>query len=219
MANKLITIVGMGKGISLAIAYRFGREGYSVAMISRTEAFLKKHQKKLTQNGLNAHYFVGNAGNESSLQSAFDQIKSDMGDTDVLVYNAAILNSTTPSELTFNDLVDEFKVNVAGALVAVHAVVPSMKANKKGTIILTGGGLSIHPLKDYASLAIGKAGIKSLTQTLAQEYEPDGIHVATVTVCGWVKPEDKKYSPTAIAEQYWKLHIQPSGHFQKEIVY
>ena len=65
---------------------------------------------------------------------------------------------------------------------------------------------------------IGKAGIRSLAFTLAQELKPEGIRVGTVTVCGFVSAEDPKYNPPAIAEEFWKLYSRPKQQ-EVEIVY
>jgi hypothetical protein len=45
------------------------------------------------------------------------------------------------------------------------------------------------------------------------------IHIAQLTVCGYVNPQDEKYNPDAIAEQYWNLFIQKPGEFENEIIY
>ncbi|NOY58307.1 MAG: SDR family NAD(P)-dependent oxidoreductase [Calditrichaeota bacterium] len=219
MANKILTIIGMGQGISLAVAKRFAKEGFSVAMISRTKEKLEHNQTELKKMGYDAHYFVADAGNEASLKSAMSKIKTNLGDTSVLVYNAANVFAAFPSQISFDNLVNDFKVNVAGALIATQEVLPAMAAEKKGTIIYTGGGLSIRPYKDYTSLAIGKAGIRSLAHTFAQELKSEGIHVATVTVREFVRSYHEKYNPTSIAEEFWKLHIQPKGKFKTEIIY
>ncbi|NIA29932.1 MAG: SDR family NAD(P)-dependent oxidoreductase [Actinobacteria bacterium] len=219
MTNDILTIIGMGQGISLAVAKRFAKEGFSVAMISRTKKKLEHNQTELNKMGYDARYFIADACSEASLKSAMAKIKEEIGDTNVLVYNAANVVAAFPSQITFDDLVNDFKVNVAGALVATQEVLPAMAANKKGTIIYTGGGLSIRPYKDYTSLAIGKAGIRSLAHTFAQELKTEGIHVATVTVREFVRSYHEKYNPTSIAEEFWKLHIQPRGKFKTEVIY
>jgi short-subunit dehydrogenase len=93
-----------------------------------------------------------------------------------------------------------------------------MKSEKRGTILLTGGGLALHPHPKYSSMAVGKAGIRNLAFSLAAELEPAGIHVATVTISGIVRP-GTPFDPDKIAEVYWRLHVQSPGSFQTEIVF
>lgn len=218
MEEKVLAIVGMGKGISYAVAEKFAKEGFTVAMISRNEDSLRSFQAQLTQAGHQAAIFPADAGDEASLNAAFFKMRDTVGAADVLFYNAAALRKEVPSHLKAAELMSDFSVSVAGALIAAQAVLPAMRARKKGAILFTGGGLAIKPYKDYASLAIGKAGIRSLAFTLAQELKPEGIRVGTVTVCGFVSAEDPKYNPPAIAEEFWKLYSRPKQQ-EVEIVY
>ncbi len=217
--KKLITIVGMGPGNGMGIAQRFGKEGFSVAMISRNEEKLQKLQGELISKGINAHYFVGDASIEKSLKKAFQQLKVKLGSTDVLIYNAARLKMRNILEERFESLVTDFKVNVAGLLVAVQEVLPSMLKKNEGTILVTGGHLGIEPHKEFASLSIGKGALTNLVKVLAAELTPKNIHVGSLIICGIISPENEKYNPTAIGEQFWKLYTQKKEEFEVEILY
>ena len=218
MNQPVCTSVGIGPGIGLAVARRFAREGYVIAMVARKAESLQRYQADLGAGGVGAHSFPADAADVGSLVGALSQIHERLGATQVLVYNAAVPVAARPTELDAEKLVDEFRVNVVGALVAAQQVIGPMKAQKKGTILFTGGGLALQPLPPYASLAIGKAGVRSLAYTLGAELEVQGIHVATVTICGSVEP-GTKYDPDVIAEEYWKLHRQPRGTWQREMVF
>ena len=52
-SKKILTIVGMGPGNGMGIARRFGKEGFTIAMISRNEEKLKKLQGELNNEGIN----------------------------------------------------------------------------------------------------------------------------------------------------------------------
>lgn len=212
MENKLVVIAGMGKGISRAVAYKFGGEGYKIAMIARNENALMGYRDELRAVGIESQYFTADLGNEREIKKAFADIFNSMGNAGVLVYNAAatkmkgILGEDTES------LVEDFKINVAGALICIKEVLPGMKNVDKGTIIFTGGGLSLTPHPNYGSLAIGKAGIKNLTQSIAKLLEGTGVKAGTITICGFVNETDEKYNPAAIAEKYWEIHTSlPNG--------
>jgi len=217
--KKILTIVGMGPGNGMGIASRFGKEGFTIAMISRSEEKLANLQNMLKEKGIDAYYFVGDASREESLKNAFQQIFETVGDTDVLVYNAARLKMRNVLEERFDSLVTDFKVNVAGLLTAVQAVLPRMQIKKEGTILVTGGHLGIKPHKDLASLSIGKGALINFVRTLAEELHPQNIHVASVIISGIINPEDEKYNPDAIAENYWELYVQKKEGFEVEIVY
>lgn len=215
--TKLLAIVGMGDGMGLAIARRFAREGFAIAMIARNAAKLEGFKTTLQTEGYDAHSFIADAGADASLQAAFASIHSQLGDPDVLVYNAATPKMASILDETADTLASDFKINVAGALAATKAVLPAMQAKRQGTILFTGGGFALYPSPDFGSLSLGKAGIRSLANMLAAALQPDGIRVGTVTICGTVNPDDPKYNPDQIAESYWAFHITPAA--DSEIVY
>ena len=116
----------------------------------------------LRKEGADARGFPVDAGDFDSLAGALGKIDQELGAPEVLVYNAAVLRRGSPTSLSGDDLLADFRVNVAGALVCARHVAAAMRERKRGTILLTGGGLALSPHPDFASLAVGKAGIRSL---------------------------------------------------------
>lgn len=202
MSEKVMLIVGAGPGISLSTARRFGREGFKVALIARSLKSLQQYEEDLKKEGIEAKGFPGDASSEESLKAAIDSVIKTYGNIDVLLYNAAILKPGKPTELSVDDLIYDFKVNVAGALTSVKEVVPQMV---NGTILLTGGGLALYPNADLASLSIGKSGIRSLAYSLHQELSPKGIYVGTITIKGFVQ-EGTYFSPENIANAFYSMY-------------
>jgi NAD(P)-dependent dehydrogenase (short-subunit alcohol dehydrogenase family) len=217
-SEKVCTIVGAGPGISLSVAKRFAREGFSIALIARRVENIQRYAQQLNDTGAFVKAYAADAADFESLTKAFHSIHREMGYSDVLVYNAVVGREVSPSALDPEKLVQDFRVNVAGALAASQLVIPHMKKQKRGTILFTGGGLSLEPYHPYASLAVGKAGIRNLAFSMADELAPAGIHVATVTIAGIVKP-GTHFDPDKIADEYWKLYTQKAGKFEKEVIY
>ncbi len=211
-------IVGAGPGVSQAVAQRFGREGYRLALVARRAGSLTGLTDALRNLGIAAHAFTADAGDFGALRAAFALIRSQMGEVDVLVHNAAAGAAGMPSQVDPERLVADLRVSVVAALVAAQEVIPAMQARGRGTILFTGGGLALNPWPQAASLAIGKAGLRNLTYSLGAELEPSGIHVGTVTIAGPVQP-GTHFDPDLIAEVYWQLHSQPRGQWEREIIY
>lgn len=207
----------MGDGIGLAVARRFASQGFAIAMIARNEAKLQGFKDTLEAEGYSAHSFIADAGDEASLRAAIAAIQEQLGNPEVLIYNVAIPTMNNVLNETVERLTSDFKANVVGALVATQAVLPMMKAQGTGTIVFTGGGFSTYPSPDFASLSLGKAGIRSLARMLAEALKPDGIRVGTVTIFGTVNSDDPKYNPDSIAENYWNFYTNPAS--DSEIVY
>ncbi|MCB0197932.1 MAG: SDR family NAD(P)-dependent oxidoreductase [Anaerolineae bacterium] len=218
MNKKICVVVGVGPGIGLAVAQRFGREGFTLALVARRTEALEQYVVDLETSGLTAHAFPADAAHFETLVQAFEQIKAQVGPPTVLVYNAAFIKPETPSSLPVEDLTMAFRVSVAGALVCAQQVIPEMKAEQCGTILFTGGGLALSPHPQYSSLAASKAALRNLTYSLGADLDAEGIQVATVTIAGFVKP-GTHFAPDLIAEKYWELHSQPPGQREREIVY
>lgn len=216
--KPLCTVIGAGPGVSMAVAKRFGSAGFRVALVSRNVDNVLRFVAALQAGGTEAHGFAGDAGNEASLRKTFHEIHESLGPTEILVYNAFRFHEANPSVLPASQLAADFQVDVVGALVSAQCVIGDMKAAHRGTILFTGGGLALEPESNYSSLAVGKAGMRSLALSLHKELAPFHIHVATVTIGGPVQ-EGTRFSPDRIAEVYFALHQQPEGKWDREVVY
>jgi NAD(P)-dependent dehydrogenase (short-subunit alcohol dehydrogenase family) len=192
-------VIGAGPGIGASMGHRFAREGLPVALISRTAA-----------------PFAADVADEDSLRAALDAVTDALGVPQVVVYNAAVIRRDRVGELSLASHEAAWAVNVGGAIVAAARTLPAMVEEGGGSFLVTGGMPAPDPR--YVSLSLGKAGVRTLVELLALQYERQGVHVATVTVTGAVAP-GTAFDPDLIAEHYWRLHTQPPGQWQREIVY
>ena len=203
-------IVGIGPGLGSALARRFAAGGCAVTGLARDPARVG------TIPGVALR--AADAANPASLAAA---ITAD-GPVDVLIYNVyrATMAQGGPSSLDPAALLEDFRINVAGALASVQAVLPGMRAMGRGSILLTGGGLALDPTGwlPAASLAVGKAGLRSLALTLHKELAPAGIHVGTVTVAGQIQ-SGTPFDPERIAGAFWELHLDPKEGFRPEVIF
>lgn len=206
--SKVIVIVGAGPGIGMAVAEKFGRNGFSVALVSRRKQKLEKLTEELIAKGIDVAAFVGDAGDAESLKDAFNQIWEKWNDIDVVHYNVAKIKMVNIANETADGLTRDFKVNVAGVMTVVNLVAADMEKKGEGTLLLTGGGFALQPNPELGSLSLGKAGIRNLAHSLHLALKPKHIFVGTVTVCGYVKPDAEIHNPPAIAEQFWNLYTE-----------
>lgn len=212
-------IVGAGPRIGRALALAFAREGLDVAVAARSAERLASIVSDVqTQTGRRAQAYAVDAGSEKSIGALVDTVLGTLGPIEVAIYNAASTTHAPPSLLTIEVVEADFRVNLLGALALAQKVTPGMKVAGGGTLLFTGGGFAIEPAATYASLGLGKAALRNLTYSLAQEFGKDGIHVATVTVHGFVQL-GTHFDPARIAKAYVELHRQPKGHFDIELTY
>jgi len=210
-------IIEAGPGLGEAIARRFGRGGYRIGLIARSAANLKQQVKRLAKHGISAAWAKADAGDLYALETAILQIGEEIGDCDVLIYNAAVMRPGNPLELTSDQIQDDFSVNVLGAHRAAQIVVPGMVKRGEGAILFTGGGLALEPFPEWTSLALGKAALRSLSLSLFKQLSPQGVHVAVLAICGIVKAGGV-FAPDRIAEEYWRVATQPGGLENREII-
>ncbi len=211
-----VIVVGAGPGIGLAVARRFARGGFEPAVIARSAETVDATVAALAADGFPAVGLTADVTDEPGVREALDAAVRAVGVPEVLVYNAALIQWDVLGELNAQQHLDAWAVNVVGAITAITHLGPRMAQAGSGTIVLTGG--MPDPIPEVTSLSLGKAGVRALTELLARAYEPSGVHVATVTVAGAVAP-GSAFDPDDIAEHYWRLHTQPAGDWEREVVY
>lgn len=210
MSNKIISIIGMGKGISLGVAERFAAEGFTVCMFARNATALAEFQQQLQAKGYKAYSYLADVSEPANITAALQKQMQEQGAPTVLLYNAAALRVKNILEDSAEGLIQDFKVNVVGALSSVQAVVEQLKAQENPAILFTGGGFALQPMPAYGSLGIGKAGMRNLAMSIRDALKESGVYVGTVTVCGMVSPSNEKHNPTNIANIFYDLYQKRS---------
>jgi NAD(P)-dependent dehydrogenase (short-subunit alcohol dehydrogenase family) len=209
-------IIGAGPGIGQSVARRFAREGLPITLVARSEKTLTAAAEAVSPTGVPMRSLTADSTDERALRAALDTAIEEFGLPDVVVYNAAIIQSDSLGELSVSAHLDAWAVNVVGAVNAAAHVVPAMAERGSGTFLITGG--MPEPKPEYLSLSLGKAGVRSLVTLLDQQYGALGVHVATVTVAGPVAP-GTDFDPDVIAEHYWRLHTQPRHGWEREVLH
>ena len=213
-----VVIVGAGPGIATSVARRFAAAGMPVGLVARTEASIDATRQALAAAGVAGVAVAGataDAGQDDQLTAALDILTGQLGGPEALIYNAGLIRHDRPGELSREQHVTAYAINVLGAMTAAVHLAPAMAAAGGGSILITGGMPEPDPA--LTSLSLGKAGVRALTTLLAGEYGPAGIHVATVTVGGAVAPGGP-FDPDRIAEEYWRLHAQRPEAWEHEVL-
>ncbi|MEO5776646.1 MAG: SDR family NAD(P)-dependent oxidoreductase [Flavobacterium sp.] len=203
--NVCVTIFGAGPGISQSVAKTFGKQEFSVALVSRNSNRLQNFVDELTKESIVAKSFSGDVANAESLKNTISTIKENFESIDVVHYNAAAVKMLNVLNETADSLTEDFNVNVVGLHTVVLQTMNELETSK-GAILVAGGGLATNPYSEMASLFIGKAGVKNLAGSISQALSSKDIFVGMVTVNGMVSTESEVYSPDNIANQFWKLY-------------
>lgn len=214
---KTFLSIGSGPGMGLATAERFAKEGFQVILSARNTAKLDELAAQLKAMGYNVDVRNVDTSEPESVARLIKGVEERNGGIDVLHYNAAAMRQATLANQPLETFNSDLAVNIGGALAAIQATAGSMTKRAGGTILLTGGGFALQPHPDYLSLSIGKAGIRALAQGLFDSFKDKGIHIATVTVAGFVNPGSNEADK--VAEHFWQLHGQPREDWTVEHIY
>jgi short-subunit dehydrogenase len=207
--EKSLLIIGAGPGLSSSVAERFASEGFSVKLISRSAVNLERIKRKLETEGIDVAFSTADAGSATQLKESIKTLSVGTTGFDVVLYNAAVVRAGDIMEESPENLTREFTINVANALGSLQATYEGLK-QKKGTFLLTGGGLGVSPSAAYGSLSIGKAGVRSLAYQLHDRLKADGIYVGLLTVAGLINPGSETHSPALLADLFWKMYSERS---------
>ena len=226
METAIIAGVGPGTGASLARA--FAAEGYGVALLSRhAESSDPVAQQIRVQNG-RVLVIPTDVTNKQSVRIAVDRVHSDFGSVTALAYNAGGFSRGSFLDLDPESIRQSFDVGVMGLVHLAQAVIPDMLAAGHGFISLTGATAALRGRAGFAPLAIAKASLRMIGQSLAREFHPNGIHVVHVIVDGQIetpklrvryanRPSDTTIPPDAIAAAVMCMLKQPPGAWTQEI--
>ncbi len=221
---KIAVVAGVGPGNGAAIARRFRKEGYQVAMLARSRDALDALAGEIA----GARAYACDVSSPESVAATFAAIRADLGEVEVLVYNAgggvfADVETITPEQFEAS-----WRVNAYGALLCAQAVIPAMKVAKRGAIIFIGATASRRGGPRSAAFAPAKAAQRSLAESMARSLWPAGIHVSLVVVDGVVdlartrarmpeKPDGFFIKPAGVAETVYQLAIQDPSAWSFEV--
>jgi NADP-dependent 3-hydroxy acid dehydrogenase YdfG len=210
-------IVGVGPGLGLELARAFAAAGHPVAMLARDKARLDGFAAELASIGPDVRGYVTDAADPVNLRSAIGAAIAELGAPDLLVYNVGVLSADSPTGGDDQDWARNTAINVLGARVAADAVLPALR-DGRGSLLFTGGGYALRPSKKFASLSVGKAGLRAYVQMLHDQLTGTAVHATSVTITAGIDGTGR-FDPAVIARSYLELHAQPEAEWQHELVY
>jgi NAD(P)-dependent dehydrogenase (short-subunit alcohol dehydrogenase family) len=223
-ARPVCAVVGVGPGNGAALARRFAAEGFAVALLARRTQLIEEIATTLP----GSRAYECDVGDASSVEQAFAAIRKDLGEVDVLLYNAGSGTWGTVEEVSAADFETSWRVNTLGAFLASKQVIPAMKAAKHGSIVFIGATASRRGNVKTAAFAPAKAAQRSLAESMARHLWPSGIHVSIVIVDGVVdlpftrqrmpgKPDEFFVKPDDVAETALVLTRQKPSAWSFEV--
>lgn len=225
---KVIAILGAGPGLGMSMAHRFGREGFAVALVSRSTARHSDYQTSLTAAGVTSRAYVADITDESAIQSVIGQITNDLGTIDTIYFGPAANVSTdavVPIEkASTHDVRAALESALLPAVATTSAVLPRMLERGTGALFYAGGLSGKYPMPMLGNIAPTAAALRMYVLTLNAALADSGVYAGTLMIGGLIErgdiyraitdnaertgtPAPSTLNPDEIAETAWQLYV------------
>lgn len=178
LEDRVAIVTGAGSGLGRASAIAFADAGARVVLLGRRVDKLEETASLLmTRTGRPALVLGADVTDEQQVEDAIDAVLKKWERIDVLLNNAAVLEQGSVLELTSEEWQNQIATNLTGPFLLTKAVLPAMRRQKYGRIINITSSLSRNGAGGFAAYSAAKAGLESLTRTVADEEHEHGILV------------------------------------------
>lgn len=213
--EKTLIEIGAGKGLGNAVARKFAENGYKIVLMARSEAHLKEYQEEFGKKGYDVDIYPVDVENQDQLKETLDKIKGQYSDIDTVHYNVGVTLPDSECEINEKVMAKRYQTDVIGAYQVIQAFANDEFAQKKGNILITGGGLAMYPMTAYLPLSMDKAALRAMVIAEHNEWQEKGLYIGTVTVTNTIGYTEG-YEPDTIAGKFWELFTKRED---AEIVY
>jgi 3-oxoacyl-[acyl-carrier protein] reductase len=182
LEGRVALVTGGGRGIGKAIALGLAEDGADVAVnYRRDEDAARETVGEIEKLGRKAQSYAASIDDFAACESMVDAVLADFGRVDILVNNAGVASRAYTVADTDPAEVDRlFRTHAFGAWAMSKLVLPSMREQPRGDIIMISSAAAIFMAANSAPYNMAKAALEALAATLAKEERRNGIHVNVV---------------------------------------
>lgn len=181
LEGKTALITGAARGIGKALALRFAQNGANIAFTDLViDENAEQTKREIEELGVKCAAYASNAADFAQTSEVVDKIKVDFGHIDILVNNAGITKDGLMLRMTEGQWDAVINVNLKSAFNFIHAVLPLMMRQRKGSIINMASVVGVHGNAGQANYAASKAGLIALAKSIAQEVGSRGIRANAI---------------------------------------
>lgn len=223
--------VGPTQGLGAALGRRFGRTGRIVFLTGRTPDRLAEVAAQIEAAGGRAATAPGDLTDSAFIARTVETIRR-VGRLDVAVFNAGGNRWKPTLEMEDAFFEDVWRACCWSGFLFGRETARAMLMQGGGTLLFTGASASLRGRPQFTAFAAAKAGLRMVSQSMARELGPLGLHVAHVLIDGLIdgdrarevasdvvtsKGSDGLLDPDAIAEVYAQIHAQPRSTWTLEM--
>lgn len=174
-SKKVCVVVGVGPGLGGSCAAKFAKEGYAVALMSRTKQRAESTIARIKKLGGDCSWISVDCSDQKSVEAGFSKVKQTFGSSpSVLIFNAS--GGWNPAEILDIDIKSfekQWRVGCLGALLCTRQVLPGMIEAKSGTILFTSATAGFRGSRKMAAFAVEKFGLRALSQVSGRVIKRD----------------------------------------------
>lgn len=221
-----LAIFGAGPALGAAVARRFGREGFQVALVARNRERLETAARDLAAQGIEAQGFAADIADRAAVSRAVDEIEARFGAIDVLEHSptpgrfpGALF--TGPLDLDPDRVAALLDLYVLAPIALVERVLPGMRERGGGALLFAMGAAAKYPIPRLAAGAIVLSGLRSYVHTLNSALDGSGVHAGALLIGATIEHSGTHRAATApalgdrpqavisadvLAERIWDMH-------------
>jgi NAD(P)-dependent dehydrogenase (short-subunit alcohol dehydrogenase family) len=223
--------VGASAGLGAALGRRFAQAGLLTVLTGRNAQRVSAVAAEITSAGGRATVLAGDVSSATDIERMAAEVAA-LGSLRAAIFNAGNAVRGTPLELTPQQFESTWRGSAYAGFLFARAALPALLAGRGGSLLFTGATASLRGRGPFVAFASAKAALRSIAQSLAREYGPQGVHVAHIVIDGGIDGErlrsgapervaqagnDGLLDPDAIAETYWQLHQQHRSAWTHEL--
>ncbi len=173
-------ITGASSGIGKATALAFAKAGIDIALVGRSQNNLEFVSKAAHEFGVEAKAFCVDLAEVAEVKAKIQAIAHEFGNIDILINNAGIGYTGNLNDTPLEDWQQVINVNLTSVFQCMMGILPGMRQQGQGTIINIASIAAKQAFAGWGAYCVSKAGLLSLSQTLAQEERANGIRVMAI---------------------------------------
>lgn len=214
--KPLALVAGAGAGLGQSLLARFQAGGMTAVGLGRTQPVQTT-----------APFQQVDLSDSDAVSPVIAELIEAHGPPQIVVHNTAELVIAPFTETALEDYQRTWTSMVQSLVVLGQSVLQPMVRGGGGALIVSGATASLRGGARFSAFASAKFALRGLTQSLAREYQPAGVHVSHVILDGIIdtpRSRDlhaldpaKMMKPDEIAEAYWQLAHQPRSTWTHEL--